>query len=117
MNKTEIGNKAELKACEFLTRQHLQIIKTNFKALPYGEIDIIAIENDILVFVEVKYRKSNNFGYAQEMITPRKQSKIINTANIFLQRYPLYENKESRFDVIAINNTNINWIKNAFQLN
>lgn len=117
MNKTQIGNKAELEACNYLTQQELQIIQKNFKALPYGEIDIIALDNDVLVFIEVKYRKSDSFGFAQEMVTPSKQSKIINTANIFLQQNPLYENKECRFDVIAINNSNIDWLKNAFQLN
>jgi putative endonuclease len=117
MNKTQIGNKAESQACDFLKDHGLEILEQNFKALPYGEIDIIALDQSVLIFAEVKYRKSNSFGYAQEMVTLSKQSKIINTANIFLQQNPLYENKECRFDVIAINNSSIDWLKNAFHLN
>ena len=46
MQTTKIGNKAELKACKFLQTQTLQILAQNFKALPYGEIDIIALDKD-----------------------------------------------------------------------
>ncbi|MGQ4001477.1 YraN family protein [Francisellaceae bacterium CB299] len=135
MQKTEIGNKAELQACKFLISQNVKIIEQNFKALPYGEIDIIAIDTssqnskdsgsvsgmtvddeNTLVFVEVKYRKSTSFGTAQEMVSHSKQQKIINTANIFLEKNLQYQNYECRFDVIAINNSNIEWIKDAFML-
>ena len=50
------------------------------------------------------------------MVTLAKQSKIINTANIFLQQNDLYQDIECRFDVVAINNNDINWVKNAFQV-
>ena len=134
MHKTDIGNKAELQACKFLISQDVKIIEQNFKALPYGEIDIIALENthkqgdsrsesgmtsndeSTLIFIEVKYRKSANFGTAQEMVSRAKQQKIINTANIFLEQNLHYQNYECRFDVIAINNDDIEWIKNAFEM-
>ena len=135
MQKTEIGNKAELEACKFLLSQNVKIIEQNFKALPYGEIDIIALDtssqgskdsgsqsgmtvsdDSILIFVEVKYRKYTSFGTAQEMVSKSKQQKIINTANIFLEQNPQYQNYECRFDVIAINNNDIEWIKDAFML-
>ena len=116
MNKTDIGNKAEFQACKFLISQNVKIIKQNFKVLPYGEIDIIAIDRSTLTFVEVKYRKYASFGTAQEMVSRKKQQKIINTANIFLEQNSQYQNHECRFDVIAINNNNIEWIKNAFEI-
>ena len=132
MQKTEIGNKAELQAYKFLISQNVKIIAQNFKALPYGEIDIIAIDTssqdsgsvsgmtvddeNTLVFVEVKYRKSTSFGTAQEMVSHSKQQKIINTANIFLEKNLQYQNYECRFDVIAMNNSDIEWIKDAFML-
>lgn len=116
MQKTDIGNKVELEACKFLISQNITIIEQNFKALPYGEIDIIALNNDILIFVEVKYRKSTNFGTAQEMVSCVKQQKIINTAHIFLDRNPHYQDYECSFDVIAVNNNDIEWLKNAFEL-
>jgi putative endonuclease len=92
----------------------LKIINQNFKALPYGEIDIIALDENVLIFVEVKYRSKTKFAKAEEMLTYSKQQKLINVANIFLQQNPNYENYECRFDLIAINEDNINWIKNAF---
>lgn len=84
MQTTKIGNKAELKACKFLQTQALQILAQNFKTLPYGEIDIIALDKDKLVFVEVKYRSKTKFAQAEEMLTYSKQQKLINSANIFL---------------------------------
>jgi len=116
MQKTEIGNKAELQASKFLISQNVKIIEQNFKALPYGEIDIIAKDDKTLVFAEVNYRKSASFGSAQEMVGKSKQQKIINTANIFLEKNPQYQNYECRFDVIAINNNDIEWIEDAFEL-
>lgn len=114
MHKTDIGNKAEDQACKFIISQNAKIIKQNFKVLPYGEIDIIALDENTLAFIEVKYRKSSSFGTAQEMVSKAKQQKIINTANIFLDRHSHYQNYECRFDVIAINNNDIEWIKDAF---
>ncbi|MGQ4003690.1 YraN family protein [Francisellaceae bacterium CB52] len=74
-----------------------------------------ASDNNTLIFVEVKYRKSANFGTAQEMVSKSKQRKIINTADIFLEQKPQYQNYECRFDVIAINNNDIEWIESAFE--
>ncbi|MEY8702206.1 YraN family protein [Francisella philomiragia] len=117
MQPTKIGNKAEAQACKYLKSQGLQIIAQNFKALPYGEIDIIALDQSTLVFIEVKYRSRTKFAKAEEMLTYSKQQKLINAANIFLQQNPNFEDYECRFDLIAINKEDINWIKNAFILN
>ncbi|QUE31770.1 YraN family protein [Francisella philomiragia] len=117
MKTIEIGNKAEEQASKFLRTINLQILAQNFKALPYGEIDIIALDQNTLVFIEVKYRSKTKFAKAEEMLTYSKQQKLINAANIFLQENPKFENYECRFDLIAINKEDINWIKNAFILN
>ncbi|APD49996.1 YraN family protein [Francisella hispaniensis] len=114
MQTIEIGNKAELQACKFLHTQALEILAQNFKALPYGEIDIIALDKDTLVFIEVKYRSKTKFAQAEEMLTYSKQQKLVNSANIYLQHNPQYQDYQCRFDLIAINEGNINWIKNAF---
>ncbi|MBY7733984.1 YraN family protein [Francisella philomiragia] len=114
MKTIEIGNKAEEQASKFLQAKNLEILAQNFKALPYGEIDIIALEQNSLVFIEVKYRSKTKFAKAEEMLTYSKQQKLINTAHIFLQQNPKFEDYECRFDLIAINKKDINWIKNAF---
>ena len=117
MLKTEIGAKAENKAVEFLIQNYLNILQQNYKALPYGEIDIIALDDGTLVFIEVKFRKSKSFGTAAEMVSLSKQQKIINTAQIFLQQNENYSDYECRFDVIAIDNKDIEWLKEAFDVN
>lgn len=117
MLKTEIGALGENKALDFLKSKSFEIIERNYKALPYGEIDLIALDNLTLVFVEVKYRKSVKFGTTEEMVSLVKQKKIINAAEIFLQQNEKFSNYECRFDVIAITNDDLNWIKAAFNSN
>ena len=80
-----------------------------------GEIDLIMQDNDSLVFVEVRYRKNNDFGGALESITRKKQQKIQTTALHYMQNH---QDMSARFDVIAITGTgrkqDVEWIKNAF---
>ncbi|MFC4892517.1 YraN family protein [Pseudofrancisella aestuarii] len=116
MLKTEVGAKAENLAVSFLQHKGLKILIQNYKALPHGEIDIIALDKEALVFIEVKYRKSKSFGSAEEMVNATKQQKIINTAQIFFQQNEQYLSYDCRFDVVAINNKDLNWIKSAFQI-
>lgn len=109
------GQWAEDEALKYLIRQDLKLICRNYHS-KYGEIDLIMQEKNILVFVEVRFRKSNRYGSAMESITHSKQTKIINTTNYYLATHP---NKcPIRFDTIAISLDQkkeiINWIKNAF---
>ncbi len=107
------GEQAEKQACEFLLTQGLQLVCKNF-ACKYGEIDLIMQEEQTLVMVEVKFRSSSQFGGAIASITAKKQRKIIATTQYYLATHNLKNN--IRFDVVALEpNTDINWIKNAFQ--
>lgn len=108
----ERGDLHEKIACDYLKSQGLKLITTNYHSR-YGEIDLIMQDKEVLVFVEVRYRKSSSFGGAAMSITPAKQRKITLTALQFLQK----NNKTShlcRFDVVAISNQQTNWIKSAF---
>lgn len=72
-----------------------------------------------LVFVEVRYRKSSDFGSPMATVTPRKQQKIRRTAALFLQKHKRYQAMASRFDVVAILSgpsgiDEIQWIRHAF---
>ena len=78
-----------------------------------GEIDLIVKDGKYLVFVEVKYRSDEAQGGALAAVDWRKQRKISQTAQFFLKRYHLGE-PPCRFDVVAIDGENIQWIKNAF---
>ncbi len=114
MNKRIIGFEKELFASEYLQRNGLVILDKNFYT-PTGEIDIVAKDEDYIVFVEVKYRKTLNYGNPLESIGKSKISKIVKAS-----RYYLYKNHYStevlvRFDCIGILGKEITWIKNAFE--
>ena len=115
-NKKDIGSKGEKLAAEFLALHNYEIIATNFFS-PYGEIDIIALKDEILVFIEVKTR-SSNLDSALNSISISKRKKISRTASIFLAKNREYEDMFTRFDVIAIllnkDHTFLKHIKEAF---
>lgn len=96
-----IGNAAEQVALHYLQRQGLQLLERNYHSR-YGEIDLIMLERDCVVFVEVRARKSNAWHCASESVDWRKQQKIIKTAQCYLQNYAIYADNDCRFDVIAI---------------
>ncbi len=117
----QVGQKAEEAALSFLKDKGFQLVAQNFHC-PMGEIDLIVVQEGLLVFVEVRQRKSSVFGNAATSITPSKQRKIIQTSATFLQSFPEFESYDCRFDVIAIEssarfsaeNLKINWIEGAF---
>ena len=115
MNKREIGFKYENIAKKYLILQGLKFVESNFYTR-FGEIDLIFFEknSETLVFVEVKYRKSDFFGSAIEMVTQEKQNRILASS----QAYLLKKNwdKNVRYDIIGVSkgSGNIEWLKNAF---
>lgn len=77
------------------------MIETNFRT-KYGEIDIIARDRDVLVFVEVRAKKHAFFGHPLETINSRKQSKIIRMATYYLSVRAVPASTACRFDVVGI---------------
>jgi putative endonuclease len=111
------GNEAEDLAAEYLQTQGMRIIQRNFHFGRTGEIDIIAEDAEILVFVEVKSRRSDTFGSPESSITPSKQRSLRRVAEGYLYVNGIH-NRECRFDVVAIEwNTStpdVRHIPNAF---
>ena len=115
------GEDAEAACCEYLRSQGLKTVDKNFHCR-HGEIDIIMLDKSMLVFIEVRYRKNNNFGGGLESITTTKQRKLRKTAELYLQINQHYKN--ARFDVVSMSKTNqtsdsqqkyiFEWITNAF---
>lgn len=112
---TDRGQQAENRALDYLEKQGLTLIERNFHSRR-GEIDLIMEDNNSLVFIEVRYRKSTKYGSALESVNAQKQARIIHTAEYYLQQKPSHY-LAYRFDVIGLSPDNINWVKDAFQLN
>lgn len=109
------GAAAEARAEQFLQQQGLFTREKNYRS-KQGEIDLIMMQNDEIVFVEVRLRSHRQFASALESVTPDKQKKIIQTAHCYLQQHQLTEKANCRFDVIAFSDSlsDPEWIKNAF---
>ncbi|MHB1051136.1 MAG: YraN family protein [Bacteroidota bacterium] len=99
-SKREKGKIGEDAAIEFLKNQGFEILEQNYY-YNHGEIDIIAQENGVLVFVEVKSRRSIRFGEPQESVTPKKQELLRRTAEGYVMERNIGE-MECRFDVVAV---------------
>ncbi|MDQ7055766.1 MAG: YraN family protein [Persephonella sp.] len=83
MKSSQIGKLAEEKAAEFLKNRGYQIVERNFRTKS-GEIDIVACKDKTLVFVEVRFRSSKDFGLPEETLNRKKIQKIVNTAYRFI---------------------------------
>ncbi|PCI38715.1 MAG: YraN family protein [Thiotrichales bacterium] len=113
----KIGTSYEKLAAQFLITKGLKLLKTNYKT-KIGEIDLIMQDGQTIVFVEVKYRKSSNYGSPAESVTYKKQHLLRQTALYYLQTNQLSD-ASCQFDVIGITDgatsgKNIQWIRNAF---
>ncbi|MEK7449143.1 MAG: YraN family protein [Planctomycetota bacterium] len=95
-----IGQLGENIACDFLAKQKYKIIDRNYKC-PFGEIDLIAYKNGIFSFIEVKTRRSLNFGQPENSVTKRKQTKMARLAISYLQKKNI-KNVACNLGVIAV---------------
>lgn len=95
----ESGKLAEDFAACVLKKHGYKILQRNFRSR-FGEIDIIAKKNEYLVFVEVKYRKSTDYGGGAAAIDARKQERIRKTAAIYLRK--IKPEPFVRFDVFIL---------------
>ena len=108
------GVQSETQALRYLEAQGLKLVCQNYLC-KMGEIDLIMLDDDTLVFIEVRFRKNNDFGGGLGSITSAKQKKIIKTARHYL--FQLNDEPYCRFDAIALDNTTNppQWIKGAFE--
>lgn len=113
MNKRRTGEEWERQAAEYLTRQGMRIVETNFRCRQ-GEIDLVGYHGEYLVFVEVKYRSTDRQGTALEAVDYRKQRRICRVADYYRYLHKIGMNVSVRYDVVAIQNGEICWVQNAF---
>ena len=113
MNTRKKGSVKEQLAADYLQKHGMQIVERNFRT-KRGEIDLIGYHNQYLVFVEVKYRVNSNKGFALESVDCRKQRQICKVADDYRYIHKLGDNTMVRYDVVAIQDNQLQWIPNAF---
>lgn len=100
MEKTALGRDGESLAREYLERKGFHFLRRNYKRL-HGEIDLIMEQGSWLVFVEVKTRRSFQYGMPAEAVTPAKQRHIRYCAELYFSECGI-ETRKSRFDVVEV---------------
>lgn len=109
-----MGTEYERVAIEYLERRGVHILENNFRCR-IGEIDLIAKDGKYLVFVEVKFRNSNEYGYPSEAINYHKIKKICKVSDYYRMINHIGDDIYIRYDVISIKGNEIEWIRNAFE--
>lgn len=110
------GRWAEQAAARYLQDQGLTLLDRNFRCRA-GEIDLVMSDAEVLVFVEVRFRRDARFGTGLDSVTPAKQRKLLAAAGAWLARRRAGRAR-CRFDVLSVSKRNYRpdflWVKNAF---
>ena len=117
--RQQLGREGESLAERFLRSRGYRIVARNVRS-PSGELDLIAEDGDVLVFVEVKTRQTHAFGGAAYAVDRRKQARIIKEAAQYLARHRL-RGRSCRFDVVLLrpsmeSGSAVELIQNAFEV-
>ncbi|MBZ2385898.1 YraN family protein [Anaerococcus murdochii] len=112
--KRQVGDFGEEITAEYLEKNGYRILDRNYSK-PFGEIDIIAIKDDLIAFVEVKTRKSDAFAYAAEAVDFYKQQRIRRASQAYLMEKNMSDFLMT-FDIaeVYLDTRKINYIENAF---
>lgn len=113
MNKRETGTKYEEHAAAYLITRGLVLLERNFRCRQ-GEVDLIGIHEECLVFAEVKYRKNAKSGMPEEAVDIKKQTRICMVSDYYRLTHPKECARQVRYDVVAICREDIVWYQNAF---
>jgi putative endonuclease len=111
--KQRQGQRWEGRALAYLKQQGLRLVEANFSC-KCGEIDLVMRDGEDLVFVEVRQRAGTGHGGAAASITPAKIARLVHAAQFYLLRFA--EVPACRFDVVAIDGDQIEWLRNAIEV-
>lgn len=116
--RKQTGNAAEAAAARYLQGRGVRIIDRNVFSRG-GEIDLIGLDQDVLVFFEVRFRGQGSLSSGAESIGHRKQQRLIRAASFYIHRHNLWQ-RDARIDVVSmapgtLKKYRIQWIKNAIQ--
>ena len=113
-NRRAVGSAYEDLAARYLTESGFRILARNY-TVRGGELDIVAVKERVIHFIEVKYRTSDDCGDPFEAVTARKMQRITRAARVFLMKERIGENVRMSFDVIGIfGDGTIHFLENAF---
>ena len=116
--KIQTGKLGEDIAVDYLKNEGYRIIERNYRCV-FGEIDIVATDRNVIVFVEVRSRRSDRYGYPQESVGLNKKMKVSKIALNYLKEKQ-FQDCRARFDVVAVKilpeGSEVKLIKNAFDL-
>lgn len=118
-NNHSLGRDGEDFGANFLKKKGHKILARNWRG-KYGELDLVSLEDQTLVFTEIKTRASQSFGTPQSAVTTAKQRKLCRAALEFMATGE-YANYGVRFDVLALTvvngKFNYQWFTGAFEFN
>lgn len=100
MRGQQLAGTGEAAAAEFLRRHRYVILERNYRCT-LGEVDIIALDRNAIVFVEVKSRRRDGSGSPFEAVDGRKQRRLLRAARHYLSRHRLH-GRDVRFDVVGV---------------
>lgn len=107
-------------ACEALQQAGLALLARNFTTR-HGELDLVMRQGETVVFVEVRHRLRASHGDAAASVTPSKQAKLINAAQLWLAAHARHAHRPCRFDVVCYDgppgSARMSWWRNAFEAN
>lgn len=112
-----LGKEGEDRAARFLEKRGYRILERNYSTRS-GEIDLIALHDGAVAFVEVKTRTSSAYGAPELAVTPRKQQRMVKAALGYIKQKKLHQ-VPCRFDVVAISSEReqeVELIQNAFEM-
>ena len=113
------GRRAENQALNFLRRRGLELLERNFSCR-YGEIDLVMLQANTLIFVEVRSRKPGRFGAGLESVDRHKQARLMRAASRYVSAHPAFADHCMRFDVVALDRiqgttVKLQWLRDAFR--
>ncbi len=117
MYKKEFGSEGENTACELIENSGFVILERNYRNSRFGEVDIIARKENLVVFFEVKTRRSNIYGGALYSLSPVRRKRFKGVARHYIHTSGLGNQKGVmyRYDMIALENGSVQWIEDMFR--
>ncbi len=103
-SRMSTGQRGEEIAQHFLEERGLKLVERNWRCRA-GELDLVMLDGDVLVYVEVKTRRNRTAGAAEESVSPSKGEKLLATGEWYLAEHPAFADHLWRIDIVAVTMT------------